>query len=124
MTDSRPVTRFGPLWLGVRCPLAGVVVLEIAGEVDLSTAPRLWSVVHRQIASRPKVFVLDLDKVRFMGASGVAMLVTAQEVALLLGVELRLARPSRPVARPLDVLRLAAGFDVHGTLAAAIAGSA
>ena len=127
MTDSgirtilRPVTRLGPLRLGVRCPQAGVVVLEIAGEVDLSTAPRLWSVVRGQIASQPKVFVLDLDQVLFLGASGVAVLVTAREIAPLLGVELRLARPSRPVARPLDALRLTAGFDVRGTLTAAIA---
>lgn len=118
---ARPATRLRPLRLGVRCPLAGVVVLEIAGEVDLRTAPRLWSVVRRQIESRPRVFVLDLDQVFFMGASGVAVLVTAGEIAPLLGVELRLARPARAVARPLDALRLTAGFDVRGTLAAATA---
>lgn len=108
------------LRLGTRCPTTGVVVLEIAGEVDVATAPLLWSVVREQIAARPRIVVLDLCQVQFLGASGVEVLLTAQGIAPRLGVVLRLARLSRPVARPLDALCLTAGFDVRGTLAGAI----
>lgn len=120
MTDGRFGPRCDPLWLGVRRPLAGVVVLDVAGDVDLNTAPRLWALVRRQIAARPRVIVLDLHQVRFLGASGVAVLMTAQELAPRLGVVLRLARPSRPVARPLAMLRLDGGFDMRRSLAGAI----
>jgi anti-anti-sigma factor len=111
----------GLLGLKVRRPMAGVVVVDVAGEIDASTAPLLWTVVRRQIATRPRVFVLDLSQVRFLGACGVAVLMTAQEIAPPLGVTLRLARPSRPVARPLTVLRLDGAFDMCRSLADAIA---
>lgn len=71
--------------LGTRCPVKGVVVLEIAGDVDVSTAPLLWSVVRKQIAARPRVVVLDLCQVQFLGASGVEVLLTAQGIAPRLG---------------------------------------
>lgn len=120
MTDGRFCCRTGPLRLVVRRPLAGVVVIDVAGEVDLNTTPRLWAVVRPQIAARPRVIVLDLHQVRFLGASGVAVLMTAEELATRLGVVLRLARPSRPVARPLVALRLDVGFDMRRNLAGAI----
>lgn len=119
MTDDRPLCAV-PFRLEVRRPLADVVVLEVAGEIDLCTAPRLWTVVQEQMAGRPRVIVLDLHQVWFLGASGVAVLMTARELAARLGVVLRLARPSRPVARPLALLRLDATFDVRHDLASAI----
>ena len=120
MIDSRTAHRTGPLRIGVRRPLPGVVVLEVAGDVDLDTAPGLRKVLRRQIAAQPRVIVLDLHLVRFLCVSGVSALLTAQELAPRLGVVLRLARPARPVTRPLAVLRLDVGFDMRHTLAGAI----
>jgi anti-anti-sigma factor len=118
--DNRVRSTLGLLRLKVRRPIAGVVVVNVAGEIDVSTAPLLWTVVRRQIATRPRVFVLDLSRVRFLGACGVAVLMTAQKMAPRLGVTLRLARPSQPVARPLTVLRLDGAFTMCRSLAGAI----
>jgi len=106
--------------LGVRRPLADAVMLEVIGDVDMVTAPMMWSVVCWQIATTPRVIVLDLHGVRFLGAAGLAVLASAREMAQSLGVTLRLARPSRAVARPLSALRLTGGFEVRRDVVRAI----
>jgi anti-anti-sigma factor len=109
------------LWLGVRRPVDGVVVLEVIGEIDLLSAPLLWSAIRRQAASRLDLVVLDLHGVRFLGACGLAVLLTARDLLPAYGTALRLARAPLPVVRPLQVLDLAKGFDVRDDVAAAIA---
>lgn len=59
-------------------PREGVVVVEIGGELDLSTAPHVTEYLRAEIADhRVPHLVLDLTAVSFMASHGVAMVVTA-----------------------------------------------
>ncbi|CAL9540312.1 Anti-sigma-F factor antagonist RsfB [Actinosynnema sp. ALI-1.44] len=79
----------------------GVVVLEVVGEVDMATSPRLRAEVSRLLDARPTVLVIDLRQVVFFGSTGISMLVEAEHHARRLGVPLGIAATQPTVLRPL-----------------------
>jgi anti-sigma B factor antagonist len=54
------------------------VVLTVAGEVDMLTAPKLTEAIKAALAAAPKILVVDLSKVEFLASAGMTALVTAQ----------------------------------------------
>jgi anti-anti-sigma factor len=56
-------------------------VVEVRGEVDLLTAPRLRETVVAMLDYSPPVVVIDLLEVTFFGTSGFAALIEAQHRA-------------------------------------------
>ena len=64
-------------------------VVTVAGEIDALTAPELAAFVTAQLVAAP-VVVVDLDKVRFQGSTGLSVLVEANELALRENRDLRL----------------------------------
>lgn len=98
-------------------------VIEVGGEVDMLTSPQLRSVVLEQFdeGSGTELVVLDLDRVTFLGTSGLAVLIEVREAAHNAGVELRLACTARRVLRPLTIAGLVPLFDIHDSLDAALA---
>jgi anti-sigma B factor antagonist len=86
--------------LDVRAERVGdVVVVRVAGEVDLWTAP----VLGPYLTAGPPL-VVDLSGVTFLAAAGLTLLVTANRRCRDLGGSMTLVRPQRNVLR---VLRLA-----------------
>jgi anti-sigma B factor antagonist len=104
-------------------PAPGQVVIEVGGEVDMLTSPQLRAAVLDQFAGSAGVelVVLDLDKVTFLGTSGLAVLIEVREAAHSAGVELRLACTARRVLRPLTIAGLIPLFDIHDTIDRALA---
>jgi stage II sporulation protein AA (anti-sigma F factor antagonist) len=78
--------------------------LEVAGELDLSTADRLTERV-RTVPTDGDV-VLDLRAVSFMDSRGMLALLNAQKALRARGGELLLADVSRPVRRVLELTRV------------------
>ncbi|WP_224389664.1 STAS domain-containing protein [Pseudonocardia sp. ICBG1293] len=101
-------------------PSDGVVVVAVAGELDMLTAPELRGSVAEQMSAASLV-VLDLDGVRFLGTSGLAALIELREQAHRDGVELRLACTERRVLRPIGIAGLHHLFDIHDDVQAALA---
>jgi anti-sigma B factor antagonist len=58
-----------------------IVVAQVAGEVDMLTGPSLQSHLDKALASRPERLIVDLSQVSFLGATGLAVLINAQEAA-------------------------------------------
>ncbi|MEO5841720.1 MAG: STAS domain-containing protein [Acidimicrobiales bacterium] len=56
---------------------AGVCVLRVAGEVDMSNAAQLRSAVDAMLAENPQRLVLDVRELTFMDSSGLAVLLQA-----------------------------------------------
>lgn len=56
------------------------VVLVVAGEIDLLTAPQFQEALTRALEDRPETLVVDLSKVEFMGSAGLAALVDRKSV--------------------------------------------
>jgi anti-sigma B factor antagonist len=102
----------------VQHPAVGVCVVAVAGELDLLTAPLLDACVREQLAAAPTNLILDLQAVRFLGASGLSCLLRAREgVQQTTGVRLHLAGlVTRAVARSLEVTGLREQFDTYPCL--------
>lgn len=89
------------------------VVLQIGGEIDMLTTPRLRKELGELIGSRPAALVVDFAAVTFFASSGLAVLVEAGDAAAEAGVPLRLARLGRSVRRPLQITGLALRFEIY-----------
>lgn len=106
------------LRLNARSPVPGVVVVEIAGELDMLTAPRVDAFLAEHSAGWPDHLVLDLAGVTFLGSHGMRTLVDAlanrgevHGVVHLVGVT-----GNRALERVLDLVGLTKVFRIHSSL--------
>lgn len=92
------------------------VVVAVAGEIDVMTAPRLR---HELAAAadlgRPLV-VADLEAVTFIDAAGVGALVHGARRAAECASLLTLAAPRRTVRRVLEITDLDTYLGAHATV--------
>ncbi|MGH3928971.1 MAG: STAS domain-containing protein [Pseudonocardiaceae bacterium] len=111
-----PEPRIGdPLRLEVLVPANGTCTLRVRGEIDLATSPLLRSCAMEQLRQGPRLLVLDLRRVDFLGSSGLAVLIELRTEAQRRGIGLRLVVTSRAVLRPLVATGLITLFDVDDT---------
>jgi anti-sigma B factor antagonist len=98
----------------------GVVVLHLAGDLDLYTSGVLRDQLTPELSNDRTGIVLDLTEVSFLGSAGLAELVSAQATATRNSVRLGLVASGRNVLRPLEVTGLRKTFQVFETLEAAL----
>jgi anti-sigma B factor antagonist len=99
----------------------GVTVTELSGELDLASAPGLREQLLRLLRPGTSRLVLDLSRVTFCDASGLAVLVGASHRARTLEGFLRLAAVSPPTARVLRITGLHRHLSIYPTVHAATA---
>jgi anti-sigma B factor antagonist len=91
----------------VRQPEQAVLVIHIAGELDMLTGPRLEEHLCGLLDTRPERLIIDLSQVSFLGSNGLSVLIGAQHTAARQGTTLQLSGTShRAVARPLRLTAL------------------
>jgi anti-anti-sigma factor len=90
-----------------------VAVVVVAGEIDVSTVPKLRQTLARAMAPPREEVVVDLAAVEFIDASGVGVLVGAAGEAAREGVKFRLHAPSPSVQRVLDLAQLDGTLEVE-----------
>ena len=99
--------------IDIKEPRERHVVVAIAGEIDLATAPLLAGALHWY---RDCDVIVDLSAVRFLGSSGLTVLIRAQKQLLETGHTLRTTGESDIV---LTAMRIAGLEDTfHGRRAA------
>ena len=81
----------------------GTLVLELAGELDLDGTSELDRALHAAMASDAERIVLDLEQLRFIGSSGLACLVRAQQLSNEDGNRLRVRGAEGQVRRLLEL---------------------
>jgi anti-anti-sigma factor len=84
----------------------GITVAELAGELDIANAPALREQLLSLLRPGSSRLVIDLSKVSFCDATGLAVLVSTARRAGLLGGFLRLAAVSPQVAQVLEITGL------------------
>ncbi|WP_369133495.1 anti-sigma factor antagonist [Modestobacter sp. I12A-02662] len=85
----------------------GQVVVEVAGEVDAFTAPLLEACLQSQTDRRGLTeLVVELDRVTFLGAAGIASLASAHRRCRSRAARLVLRCSRRRVLRPLQLTGL------------------
>ncbi|HEX9337697.1 MAG TPA: STAS domain-containing protein [Pseudonocardiaceae bacterium] len=95
------------------------VVLHLAGELDMVTAPGFAEHVQQHVAGGPSL-VLDLSGVTFLGSAGLAVLAEARNLAVARAVQVRVVAASRNVLRPMEVTGLDKVLTVVPDVATAI----
>ena len=103
---------------------AGHTVVELRGELDVSTAADLRERLLATLGEdRTSSIILDLSGLSFMDSTGISVLVAAERRAHQLGGTLFLVAPQKAVARVLHVTSLDRHLRIypkvaHGLLAA------
>jgi anti-sigma B factor antagonist len=100
----------------------GVSVLEVRGEVDVSTGPRLRQALMELASEGRSDVIVDLDGVEFLDSTGLGVLVSGLKRFRTMGGDLVLVCNRSRILDVLKLTRLDQAFDVHPTVAAAVAG--
>jgi anti-anti-sigma factor len=81
---------------------SGAPVIAVSGELDISNADSLKSVVDSVTAQRPDRLIFDLSGLRFMDSAGIAVLIGAtREVGAV-----HLRNPSKIIRRVVELTGL------------------
>lgn len=79
------------------------VVVRVAGEIDITTAPVLQRHLDAAVAAKRPAVVLDLADTTFLDARGVGVIVAARKVAARNGTRLVIRHPPPLVRRVLEL---------------------
>lgn len=84
--------------------LDGVLRVAVSGEVDMANSDEIAATTHDPAAGGVlRAIVVDLGMVSFMDSSGIRVLMLEQVHAREHGVDFRIANPSAPVRRVLEI---------------------
>ena len=86
--------------------------IEVGGEVDLATSPRLQAVLVDLVDRGFHQLTIDLEQVSFLDCAGIGMLVDARRRVQEHGGSLKLVRPAPLVRRVLEVTGMTTVFPM------------
>jgi len=86
----------------------GVLVLRLSGELDVTNAEQVRSAVDAVLSSETERLIFDLEGLRFMDSSGIAMLVSVAHKVR----EVQVRNPSTIVRRLIELTGLADALHV------------
>lgn len=101
----------------------GFTIAALIGDLDVACAPVLREQLLGVLGAHANRLVVDLSKVSYCDASGLAVLVATARRAGLLGGVLRLVAPAPAAAAALQITGLDRQLDIFLTLSAAITNS-
>lgn len=90
-------------------------VLEVRGEVDMHTSPRVRDAQIRLLKQGARRIVVDLSGVPYMDSSGIATLIEGLQWCRREGRDFRLAGLSPTVRDVFELARLADVFEIFPT---------
>ena len=98
----------------------GVVVVRLAGEVDLNVSPKLRARLKELTAARRPVIVIDMSEVPYIDSSGVATLVECLQSVSRYQGSLRLAALTKRASGVFEISRLDTVFRIYGSVEEAL----
>jgi anti-anti-sigma factor len=102
--------------------VGGITIAELTGELDIASAPTLREQLLSLLRPGSSRLVIDLSKVSFADASGLAVLVSTARRARLLGGFVRLAAVSPQSGQVLHITGLDRNLAIFPTVQAAATG--
>ena len=90
----------------------GVVLVKLAGEIDMHRTPEVMQAVDEHMRSKPKRVVVDLSEVDYMDSSGVGTLVHLFRQVNSNGGKLILVKPNERVRSVFEITRLGRFFVI------------
>ncbi|MDO4537680.1 MAG: STAS domain-containing protein [Coriobacteriales bacterium] len=80
------------------------LVVQVAGEVDVSNADELRAKIHEALDRAPSEVEVDLEGVSYIDSTGIGVLVGAQHHAQEVQIGFTVVHPQHNVARVLSLL--------------------
>jgi anti-sigma B factor antagonist len=100
----------------------GWAVLEVGGEVDVATAPRLREQLIAVVNDERYQIVVDLEHVDFIDSTGLGVLIGALKRVRTHDGDLALVCTEPRILKVFEITGLLSVFSVHPTVDAAVAG--
>ena len=100
----------------------GTPVVELEGEVDLSTSASFKETVYQVIDSGKRDIVIDLDGLDFMDSTGLGVLVAVLKKISLEGGSIRLVCSKRSILKVFRITGLDKVFDIYDNLQRCLGG--
>jgi anti-sigma B factor antagonist len=95
-------------------------VVEVGGEVDVYTAPRLREAVVTAIESGNTRLVIDVENVEFLDSTGVGVLVGALKKVRSVGGTLDIVCTQPRLLKIFDITGLDKVFGLHASVSEAV----
>lgn len=96
----------------IRPDADGTLHIDLAGDIDYTNSGAVVNAIKDAASGPgPKVLCIDLDEVTFLDSSGIGVLIITSQLAVSLGAEFQVVRPSRNV---FEQLRLTGLVDLFG----------
>lgn len=102
-----------PLVVVERARSEAAITVEVAGDIDISTSPRLQAAILELLAGAPGAAVIDMTGVGFCDSSGLSVLVRLNRHCQEAGIDLSFA-PSKVLRRALELTGLLPTLKVTG----------
>lgn len=100
--------------------LNGYPIVEVCGEVDLSTASEFKSAIHKIVEDGHKHIIIDMSQISYMDSSGFGVLLGACKRVHPQNGTIRLVGCNPIISRMLNITRLDILFQIYGTLEEAL----
>ncbi|HEX6076874.1 MAG TPA: STAS domain-containing protein [Micromonosporaceae bacterium] len=100
--------------------VADRTVLEVGGEIDVYTAPRLKERLLELVADGTRQIVVDLEAVEFLDSTGLGVLVGGLRRIRAQGGHLMLVSGQERILKIFRITGLAGFFDIYPSVEAAI----
>ncbi|CAN5450919.1 anti-sigma factor antagonist BldG [soil metagenome] len=97
-------------------------VLQVGGEIDVATAPRLREQLIRLVNDEKFRIVVDLEDVDFIDSTGLGVLIGALKRVRTHDGDLVLICTEPRIVKVFEITGLNQVFQIHPSLAAAVAG--
>jgi len=102
-----------PLVVAETARSAEAITVEVAGDIDISTSPRLRAELFELLADGPGTAVVDMTGVGFCDSSGLSVLVQLNRHCQELGIDLSFA-PSKVLRRAIELTGLSPTLKTTG----------
>ena len=95
-------------------------VLPLEGEIDLHVSPEVAKELRAMVAKKPKVLVVDLEKVTYFDSSGLAVLIEAMQNVQQYGGRLAITNVHESVQHIFEIARLDQVFQIFPDVGSAL----
>jgi anti-sigma B factor antagonist len=99
---------------------ARTTIVEVDGEIHVSTAPEFSDILNATIESGRTQLVLDLSGVMFIDSTGLSVLLNALRRVTREGGRMAVVCSNPTVLRLFEITRLDSTFDLHGDVEPAL----
>jgi anti-sigma B factor antagonist len=112
--DEPSKAQYQPGQLQISIGACGSIpILELAGEIDMSSAPLLREKYDAIRSQSDAGLVVDLSGVAFLDSSGLAALVSLHQELQERGSQLRVLAPTPAIRRLFDITGLTSLFEIE-----------